>query len=137
MTEETTKTSIDRETAEHELQRFLDAMDLVMSTDGMDENDKRDYTKDRDTLVRAIMSRRVDVNDVGECTLHTRDDKHITFHEPTGASLLAMDKKKPTQEVGKLYAAMADFCKVPPVTFSKMGNSDLKIAMAIYLLFLA
>ena len=64
------------------------------------------------------------------------DADAITFHEPTGTSLIAMDRKKKSEDIGKLYATMGDITKTHASVFSKMKMPDLKVCMAITTLFL-
>ena len=131
---------ISREVAVMEFDRFVECMDLDLNPSEMDVEDKRDYAQQRDKIVDAISRGSVTVNDNGEPTFtprRTADAPPITFYEPTGASLMAMDRKKKTEDIGKLYASMADMSKTHSNTFAKMKMSDLKICMAIATLFLA
>jgi hypothetical protein len=64
------------------------------------------------------------------------DGDPITFYEPTGASLMAMDRKKKAEDIGKLYATMADMTKQPIKRFAGMKYRDLKVCIAITSLFL-
>ena len=129
------------EVAEQEFNRFASAMDLDINTEGMSADEKRDFTVQRDRLVKAVQSGALVVNDDGEPVFTPQragdDVKPITFHEPTGASYLAMDRKKVGEDMAKLFSTMADVTKTSSGIFSKMKNSDLKVCMAIITLFLA
>lgn len=130
---------IAKEVAEQEFQRFVDAMDLDVDPAGMDEDDKKGFQQQKDRIIAAIQSGALVVNDNGEPVFtpqRTKDVDAITFHEPTGASLMAMDRKKKTEDIGKLYAAMGDITKTHASTFSKMKMADLKVCMAVTTLFL-
>lgn len=128
------------EVAENEFDRFVDLMDLDVNTEGMSADDKRDFSLQRDRILRAIQNGFLTVNDDG-CPIYTpqmkEDAKPITFYEPTGASYMAMDRKKVGEDMAKLFATMADMTKTSSGLFSKMKSRDLKICMAITTLFLA
>lgn len=135
----TKKTVIVTEVAEQDFERFADQMDLDLNTDTMDEEDRKEFEKQKSRLVDAIKSGALEIADNGEPTFTPQRSKNtdpITFHEPTGAALMAMDRKKKTEDVGKLYAAMGEITGKPANTFSKMKMADLKICMAITTLFL-
>jgi len=131
---------IAREVAEAEFQRFADMMDLDVDTSDMTEEDRQAFEQQRDRLLAAIQAGALVINEEGEPVFtptRTADAAPITFREPTGASLMAMDKRKKTEDIAKLYAAMADMSGSHPSTFARMKMADLKIAMAITTLFLA
>ena len=126
--------------AEAEFDRFVDIMDLDLSTEGMSADDKRDFTLQRDRIVKAIQVGSLTIDDDG-CPVFTptmvEDANPITFYEPTGASYMAMDRKKAGEDMSKLFATMADMTKTSSGLFSKMKSRDLKVCMAISTLFLA
>jgi len=128
-----------KEVAEAEFDRFVESMDLDVDPSDMSEEDKQGFQQQKDRVVRAIQSGALTVNDKGEPVYtpkRTKDAEPLTFHEPTGASLMAMDRKKKSEDIGKLYAAMADMTRTHSSTFSRMQMGDLKVCMAITTLFL-
>lgn len=130
---------IAKEVAEQEFNRFVDAMDLDVDPADMDEDDKKGFNQQKDRIIAGIQSGALVIKDTGEPVFtpqRTNDAEAITFYEPTGASLMAMDRKKKTEDIGKLYAAMGDITKTHASTFSRMKMADLKICMAITTLFL-
>ena len=130
---------VEREVAEAEFDRFAELMDIEVDTADMDEEDKKGFLEQRERIVKAVMSGALHVNESGEPVFtptRTADATALTFHEPTGATLMAMDRKKRTEDVGKLFTTMADMTKQPAHAFSKMKMSDLKVCMAITTLFL-
>ena len=130
---------ISKEVAEQEFQRFVECMDLDVDVSAMDEDDRKGFEQQKDRIISAICNGSITVNDDGEPTFtpqRTKDAESLTFYEPTGASLMAMDRKKKTEDIGKLYAAMGDMTKTHASTFSKMKMADLKVCMAIATLFL-
>lgn len=130
---------VDKEVAENEFNRFVECMDLDVDPSGMDEDDKKGFFQQKDRIIAAIQSGALVIGDAGEPTYtpqRTRDTSPITFYEPTGASLMAMDRKKKSEDVAKLYSAMGDMTKTHASVFSKMKMADLKVCMAITTLFL-
>lgn len=129
---------IDATVAEVEFQRFVDSMDLDINTDGMDDDEKKDLSLQKGRVISAIMRGSLVINDEGEpvFTPQREEGEDITFHEPTGAALMAMDRKKQSEEISKMFAAMAAITKTHSKIFSKMKMSDLKVCLAITTLFL-
>ena len=58
----------------------------------------------------------------------------LTFHERSGASIMAMDNKKKGQDAAKTYAVMGDMCCVHPGVFSGLVGEDIKICEALFTL---
>jgi len=128
-----------KEVAEADFERFAAGMDLDVDPSGMDAEDRKGFEQQKSKVVGAIQSGALVINDDDEPVFtpqRTKDAKPITFHEPTGASLMAMDRKKKAEDIGKLYASMADITGTHASTFSKMKMPDLKVCMAITTLFL-
>jgi len=127
------------EVAEAEFTRFGDLMDLDLDPLDMDEEDKKGFEQQKKRVISSIQNGSLIINENGE-PIFTPTVKEganpLTFHEPTGASLMAMDHKKRTEDVGKLYATMADMTGSSTGIFSKMKMRDLKVCMAITTLFL-
>jgi hypothetical protein len=132
-------TKIASEQAELEYDRFLDAMDILVDTTKLDAEDLSAYNKQRDRILAAVCKGALVFNEDGEAVYtpqHSRS-KHtdaITFHERTGASLMAMDGKKKGHDVAKTYAVLADMCKVHPSVFAGLVGSDVKICEALFAL---
>jgi len=126
-----------KEMAEQEFDRFIEAMDIEADPLEMDDEDKEQFKKQKSLVVARIMAGNVIIDDVGQpvYTVHG-DGEPITFYEPTGASLMAMDRKKKAEDIGKLYATMADMTKQPIKRFAGMKYRDLKVCIAITSLFL-
>lgn len=130
---------IAKEVAEQEFNRFAESMDLDIDPADMDVEDKKGFDQQKDRVMSAIQSGALIIKDNGEPVFtpqRTNDAEAITFHEPTGASLMAMDRKKKTEDIGKLYATMGEMTKTHANVFSKMKMPDLKVCMAITTLFL-
>jgi len=127
------------EVAQAEFTRFVEAMDLDVEPSGMDEDDLKGFNQQKSRIISAMQSGSLVVSDKGEpiyTPQRTNDAQAITFYEATGSALMAMDRKKKTEDIGKLYAAMGEITKTHANVFSKMKMSDLKICMAVTTLFL-
>ena len=128
-----------KEVAEQEFERFAEVMDLDVDPAFLDDEDKKGLELQKNRIVAAIMAGSLVINDDGEPVYtpqRSEDRTPITFHEPSGASLMEMDRKKKNEDIGKLYAIMASMGKVHANTFAKMKMSDLKVCQAVTTLFL-
>ena len=127
------------EVAEADFNRFVESMDLDLDTTDMDVEDLTAFKKQKKRVIKSIVDGNLIVNDDGEAVFtpsnkRSKYDKPITFHERTGASLMAMDTKKNNHNVAKTYAVMADMCEVSPKVFSGLAGSDIKICEALFAL---
>lgn len=120
-----------------EFYRFVKAMDIDVDPKGMDDDDRKSFETARRRILRAIELGRLVIDEQGQ-PLYTPTDgtERITFYEPTGASLMAMDQKKRDHNVSKMFATMSDLTRRPITAFSSMKNRDLKVCLAITNLFL-
>ena len=130
---------IANEVAENEFKRFVELMDLDIDVNTMDDEDKQNFEPLKKRIVNAIMNGSLTINDNGEPTYtprRSKDAEPITFYEPTGASLMAMDRRKKNEDVGKMYAIMGDITKTHSNVFAKMKMADLKVCQSLVTLFL-
>lgn len=129
------------EVALEEFRRFCDLMDLEFDLTKMDADDKKSFEQTRDRVLRAIERGLLVINDKGEPVLTPQsgdgdDRRPITFHEPTGASVLAIDKAKKGQDAAKTFLMLADFTGEPVARYAKMANRDFRVCQALMTLFL-
>lgn len=128
---------VDRETAELEFERFVEAMDLDLDPAEMDEEDRKGLDIQKGKILSAIMAGSLVINEDGEPVFTPAvEGDQIKFPEPTGAAFMAMDRKKKTEDMGKLFAMMAAITGTHASTFAKMKNRDLKVCIAITTLFM-
>lgn len=130
--------TVAKEVAEAEFERFLESMDLDADPSTMDADDAKAFDEAKRTLVRAIERGSLVVDEKGQpiYTPQLGDIGAITFYEPTGASFIAMDGKKKDQQMAKMFAVMADMTRKPAATFSKLTMRDFKICQTLVTLFL-
>lgn len=136
---EATKEKTGDEVAEQEFARFVDKMDLDVDDSMLNEEDKGALITNRRRFIRAIKKGALVVDEDGVPTftpVKSENKNPITFFEPTGASLMAMDRKKEGADVGKMFAIMADFTKQNQAVFASLLTSDLNVCMAISTLYL-
>lgn len=130
---------VSEEMAQVEFDRWVNMMSLDIDEATLDDEDKEALKLNKRRIIAAMQAGSLYVNDKGEpvFTPQRSDDKEpITFYEPEGSALIAMDSKKAGKDVAKLYSAMADITHQSAPTFSKMKVPDLHVCMALTNLFL-
>lgn len=128
------------EVAESEFERFCDAMDIDTDPLEMDEEELKGFAATKRALIKSMCAGQLVIDEAGRPVYTPRlgDNRTpIVFSEPTGASYMAMDSKKKSHDVTKMYAAMADMTGQPIVRFSRMANRDIKVCQKIIVLFMA
>jgi len=139
MTTKKSDEKVAKEVAENEFNRFTHEMGIDTDASGMDEEDLSGFNKQKNRIIGAIQDGSLVINENGEAVFTPQRPKSktkdaITFHERTGASLMAMDSKKKNQNVAKMYAVLADMCEVHPKIFSGLAGLDIKICEALFAL---
>lgn len=129
-----------REVAEAQFDKFCDDMDIDRNVDKMKEKDAEGFLEQKEIIVEAMIEGRLMLNEDSEPVYtpkRTTVANPLTFREPSGADLMAMDRKKAGEDVGKMFALMDSITKSVPGTCSKLKGPDRKVAQAITVLFLA
>lgn len=122
--------SISPEVAAQELEKFFTAMGLDFDVDGMDEASREAFESAKADLVAAMGTGKLHINSEGQAVFTTREGKQLTFREPTGASLMAMDSVR-GGDTNRLVAFMQDVTGSNPGEFAKMNLRDFKICAAV------
>lgn len=129
-----------QEVAEAEFDRFVDLMDIDLDPDVMDDEDKKGVALQKTRMIKAIQRGSLVINDKGE-PVFTPQRKAgvgpITFHCPTGAALMEVDKKKEGHDVAKSVTVMASISKTNPAVFANMEWPDFNVCSAVLTIFLA
>ncbi len=130
---------IDKEVAIEEFERFAGSMDLDMDESTMDDDDIKNLNKMKNRLIKATMEGHLVINEKGEAVYtpsneESRNKDPITFHERTGASLMAMDGKGKNHDAARMYAILGDMCRVKPKVFAGLVGIDVKISEALFAL---
>lgn len=127
------------ETAEQEFIRFAEIMDIDIDTEKMSEGDLESFEENKNILVKAIQKGSLVINENGEPVYTPRrgkDQVPLTFHEPTGEVMMALDKGTVNQNVLKLFDAMGRMTKTSKHKFLNMSASDIKVCRTIAIFFL-
>ena len=128
---------VDAESAESEFESWADAMDLDIDQDAMDEEDKSAFSANKRKIIKSIQCGALTFNADGEAvyTPQNKKSKHqepITFHERTGASLMAVDRAKKGRDVEKTMLMLADMTRLHAKVFADLVGVDIRTCMAIF-----
>lgn len=126
-----------QEVAEAEYERMLEKMDLHF--DGMNDEEEESLGQHRRRIIRAIMEGRLVVDEKGQPTFTpVSGGDAITFREYTGRSLMSIDGKprKKSWDATNMMDLMADMTKTPRAIYAAMPQRDLKVCMAVSILFM-
>lgn len=119
------------EAAEQEFARFVEAMDLDIDPEGMDDEDRRSFEREKRIFLREVGRGRLVVDEAGQPVFTPSEGEPITFHEPDGAALMEMDKVKAGKTVKQGNLVLAAITKKPAARFARMKMRDLKVCQAI------
>jgi hypothetical protein len=128
------------EVAEAEFERFVAAMDFDIDAKSMaNEEERAAFATTKRTIVRAMECGHLIINEKGEpvYTPQLGDQAPITFFEPSGVSLMAMESKKKGQDVSKMFATLGDMTRTSVARFAALKQRDLRVCMALATLFLS
>lgn len=132
--------TVDRETALLEFDRFVEIWDIDGATENMNAEDKESFEKERERIVKAIENGHVTIDDDGAFRYALRFAKEGMLQELTlkveNASMLKMDEYKDRQSMHKLYAYVASLAGVAPRVISSIDPRDEKVIRSVALLFL-
>lgn len=128
-----------REVAEAEFERMCEAHRIEHDTADMTETEATEWRDDiRAPLVRDLMSGALIVGEDGNPTYTAPGStRGITFHPPTGATLMALETYAGAKNIANLVAAMADMTHTDRGEFGKMAARDVQACARVAKLFLA
>ncbi|AAQ96545.1 hypothetical protein [Vibrio phage VP16C] len=92
---------VDRETAEAEFDQMCDVMGVETDEDIMAKDDREDFAKHKERVIKSIMRGVVVLND-GVPTVHCSDGDKVTFKEPKGGAMI-QPMKKNEDELNRIY----------------------------------
>ena len=127
------------EVAQQEFDRFVEAMGLDVDPKGWTDEDKQSFDEAKRKILGAMESGRLVIDEEGRAvyTPALVNTAPITFYEPTGADLMAIDQAKKGANISAAFKMLAAMTKTEHTRFAKMANRDLKICQALQALFLA
>lgn len=134
-----TDQKIATEVAESEFERFAEAMDFDLDAKGMTEEDRTAFAATKHTIVHSMERGDLVIDDKGQplFTPQLGDTSTITFFEPSGSTLMAMEHKKKGQDVSKMFTALGEMTKTSAQRFAAMKQRDLRVCLALATLFLS
>lgn len=92
---------IDRDTAEAEFDGICDAMGIETDEDIMAKDDREDFAKHRERIIKSIMTG-VITTEAGAPSVTCSDGDVVVFCEPKGGALL-QPMKKNEDELNRIY----------------------------------
>lgn len=127
------------EVAEQEFDRFVEAMGLDVDPKDWTDEDKQSFKEAKRRVISAMESGSLTIDEDGQPVYKPQLGKTdpITFYEPTGADLMAIDQAKKGANVSATYKMLAAMTKTNAQLFANMKNRDLKVCQALQALFLA
>jgi hypothetical protein len=131
------KYKVAEEVAEQEFERLCEANRIDYDVSDLNEEETTDWLELRGGIVKLIRQGTLVVSEDGK-PIYTPPggSKSLTFHRPTGATLMALDSHK-DKRVANLTAAMADMTRVNSGEFGRMDSRDFQACGRIANLFLA
>jgi hypothetical protein len=128
---------IAREVAEAEFERMCDARRIEHDASDLTDEESAEFAELRGTIVRMIMRGALVVGEGGDPTYTAPGGPSLTFHPPTGATLMALETHPGGKNIANLIAAMQDMTQTDPGTFAKMSAIDVQACGRLGKLFLA
>lgn len=128
-------TTLDKESAEAEFLRMCEEVGIDLDADDAEDADDLDKLKGK--IVKAIEKGLLTIGESGLPTYTTiKNNDALAFKEPTGATLLSMDKVKDGHDMRKTYTVLGEITN-GNFAPSKCNMRDIKVLTAIMTLFLA
>lgn len=133
------KFKIAKEVAEAEFDRMCVAFRIDCSTDELDEKELAEWTEVRGKIVQDLRTGALVVGEDGKPTYTppVAGADSLTFHPPTGATLMALETYAGEKGISNLVAAMADMTRRDRGLFGKMARPDFQVCSRLAGLFLA
>jgi len=130
---------ISLEVAEADFNRFCESMAVETDLDNMEKDTQKAFLENKCIVIKAMRLKSLAVNESGELefTPVRSDNKaKITFHEPTGATLMATDGASKNESMKRMNKVLADVTQTNEKRFSLLKLSDYRVCLAVISLFL-
>lgn len=124
------------EVAQADIERVVSALELDISQENLNDDEKKSASSTLAALTRAIVSGKMSVDEEARIVLHAPSG-NLVFNHPTGATFMAMDRRKDHEKMSKMVAVMSSLTGKEAVFFSKMRASDFKLCSEVVSLFLS
>ena len=110
----------------------------IVEEDQIDPDDSKAFLKIKRHFIKAVQAGHLVVDEKGQpvFTPQGGDGGPITFFEPKGGSVMAMDTQHEKKRVHQMHALIAHMTQQPMKRFADMPMRDYAIVQMIALLFL-
>jgi len=128
------KTKIAKEVAEADFDRFVAAMRLNLSTEGMEPEDRTQLEQQKRRIIDAALDGSLVMSEKGVPTFTPQDSEDrepIAFPQPKGADFMQADMIRKNHDIEKTYAMMAATTHQKVARYAEMEWSDLRVLQAI------
>lgn len=136
----TSEQRCDRETAEHEFERFTEAMRLNRRLQRQRDADTQTVLDNaKENVICCIQNGWVEITQEGKLVFRPESspDSPITFSQPKGKTLMTADMKKERENIAKLFLQLSHMTGETTGRFQDMPTYDLDVVQDIWLLFFA
>lgn len=130
------KIKVAEEVAAAEFSRMCATFRIDEDTSELGEADLKEWNELRGRIIKDICRGRVVVDGEGQPVVTTESGKAITFHRPTGATVIALETHK-EKNISNSIAAIGDMTRTNPSEFSRMFLPDFRTCSRLASLFLA
>lgn len=132
------KFRIAKDVAESEFLRMCDAFRIDHDTSELSETELAEWNDLRGSLLRDLRAGTLIVGVDGKPTYTPPGaTTGVTFHQPTGATIMALETYAGGKNIRNLTAAMADMTRTDQGEFGKMSAPDFQACARVAKLFLA
>lgn len=131
------QTKVAEDVAAAEFSRMCEAFRVDQDTSQLDEDELAEWNGLRDPIIRDICRGAIVIDPEGRPVYTPAGGKPITFNQPTGATLMALETHGKGKDISNTVAAMADMTGTTKGTFSTMLARDFQSCSRLARLFLA
>jgi hypothetical protein len=129
-----TEPVVARDVAEREFTRFAEMMDLGFNIEKMNEEEREQFVTLRERFISSIERGQLVVDELGQPIVTTHDGKTYTFREPTGETILQIQRDG-LSGASANQRAFGMMTQKPPVEYAKLLHRDLRVVNAVLTLF--
>lgn len=122
---------IGNDVALNEFDRMCSFFRIMTDESKFTADDIKDFNTIKSEIVYAIEQGALVVNEEGQPTYITVDDKEFTFRKPTGKDYMEMDRYKEDQGMHKTFAMTSSLCNVQPKSISSLDGDDAMFMLKV------
>lgn len=128
---------IAEEVAAVEFDRMCDANRVDRDVGKLDKKELKSWNETRAQIIADICRGQLVIDAEGRPIYTPESGKPLTFNQPTGATMMALETYPKGKNIANTVAAMADMTRAGRGEFSKMNARDFKACSRIAGLFLS